>query len=63
MIDNSNKTVMSCFRFTIQLLIMTSKEYEIWSAGPSVESLFGTDFPLARDHIDWEQLEKGKLEK
>lgn len=57
MIDNSNKTVMSCF------IIMTSKEYEIWSAGPSVESLFGKDFPLARDHIDWEQLEKGKLEK
>ncbi|TIB68808.1 hypothetical protein E3Q24_03566 [Wallemia mellicola] len=37
---------------------MTSKAYEIWSEGPSVESLFGKDFPLARDHIDWEQLEK-----
>jgi hypothetical protein len=32
-----------------------------WTMGPPLSSLFGDEFPLARDHPDWQALERGKF--
>ena len=39
----------------------TTEELKQWAKGPTLESLFGKKFPLARDHPDWQKLEQGTL--
>jgi len=39
----------------------TAEELKQWSKGPTMESLFGKNFPLSRDHPDWQKLEQGTL--
>ena len=37
----------------------TVEELKQWEKGPNPELLFGNNFPLARDHPDWQKLEQG----
>lgn len=39
----------------------TAEELKQWSNGPIPEVLFGNNFPLARDHPDWQKLEQGTI--
>jgi hypothetical protein len=39
----------------------TADELKQWAKGPTQESLFGKNFPLSRDHPDWQKLEQGTL--
>jgi hypothetical protein len=38
----------------------STEDLTAWAHGPSLESLFGDAFPLARDHPDWKKLEEGE---
>ncbi|KAI3607600.1 hypothetical protein WG66_004627 [Moniliophthora roreri] len=37
--------------------VPTTLELKKWAKGPTMKSLFGDRFPLARDHLDWRPLE------
>ncbi|KAK7033695.1 hypothetical protein VNI00_012695 [Paramarasmius palmivorus] len=41
-----------------QAVAPTKLELKKWAQGPSMDSLFGDRFPLARDHPDWRRLEQ-----